>query len=59
METYTRQTAQAVAVQDDPEARELLHRAFDRTSRWRADFAGLRLHSWSMTTAWNIGARCR
>jgi len=40
METYTRQTAQAVAIQDDPEARELLHRAFDRTSRWRADFAG-------------------
>jgi hypothetical protein len=42
METYTRQTAQAVAVQDDPEAREFLHRAFDRTSRWRADFAGFR-----------------
>jgi hypothetical protein len=40
METYTRQTAQAVAVQDDPTARELLHRAFDRTSRWRADFTG-------------------
>jgi hypothetical protein len=40
METYSRQTGQPVAVQDDPEARELLHRAFDRTSRWRADFAG-------------------
>jgi hypothetical protein len=40
METYTRQTAQAVAVQDDPNARELLHRAFDRTARWRADFIG-------------------
>ena len=40
METYTRQTAQAVAVQDDPNARELLHRAFERTARWRADFAG-------------------
>jgi hypothetical protein len=40
METYTRQTAQSVAVHDDPEARELLQRAFDRTSRWRADFAG-------------------
>ncbi|HEX2276868.1 MAG TPA: DUF3386 family protein [Candidatus Tectomicrobia bacterium] len=40
METYTRQSAQAVAVQDDPAARELLRRAFDRTSRWRADFAG-------------------
>ncbi len=40
METYSRQTAQAVAVQDDPNARELLHRAFDRTSRWGADFVG-------------------
>jgi Protein of unknown function (DUF3386) len=40
METYTRQTAQAVAVQDNPTARELLRRAFDRTSRWRADFVG-------------------
>jgi Protein of unknown function (DUF3386) len=40
METYTRQTAQAVGVQDDPLARELLRRAFDRTSRWRPDFAG-------------------
>ncbi len=42
METYSRQTGQATAVQDDPEARELLHRAFDRTSRWRADFAGFK-----------------
>ena len=40
METYTREGVQAVAVQDDPEARELLHRAFERTSRWRADFVG-------------------
>jgi Protein of unknown function (DUF3386) len=40
METYTRQTGQSVAVQDDPNARELLHRAFDRTARWRADFVG-------------------
>jgi hypothetical protein len=40
METYTRQGAQDVAVQDDPDARELLHRAFERTSRWRADFGG-------------------
>ena len=40
METYTRQSAQDVAVQDDPQARELLQRAFDRTSRWRADFSG-------------------
>jgi Protein of unknown function (DUF3386) len=40
METYTRQTAQSVAMQDDAKARELLHRAFDRTARWRADFVG-------------------
>jgi hypothetical protein len=40
MEHYTRQTAQSVAIHDDPNARELLHRAFDRTSRWRADFTG-------------------
>lgn len=40
METYARQTAQAVAMQDDVNARELLHRAFDRTARWRADFVG-------------------
>jgi hypothetical protein len=42
METYSRQSAQAVAAQDDPQARDLLRRAFDRTSRWRADFAGFR-----------------
>jgi hypothetical protein len=40
MEAYTRQTTQSVAMQDDPKARELLHRAFDRTARWRADFVG-------------------
>jgi hypothetical protein len=40
METYSRQAAQAVAVQDDPHARELLRQAFDRTARWRADFVG-------------------
>jgi Protein of unknown function (DUF3386) len=40
METYTREAAQAVAVQDDPHARELLRHAFDRTARWRADFVG-------------------
>jgi hypothetical protein len=40
METYARQTAQAVATQDDVNARDLLHRAFDRTARWRADFVG-------------------
>jgi hypothetical protein len=27
-------------MQDDVNARELLHRAFDRTARWRADFVG-------------------
>jgi hypothetical protein len=42
METYTRQSAQAVALQDDPQARELLQRAFERTSRWGADFSGFR-----------------
>jgi hypothetical protein len=40
MESYTREAAQAVAVQDDPQARELLRHAFDRTARWRADFVG-------------------
>jgi hypothetical protein len=40
METYTRQSAPAVAVQDDPQARELLQRAFERTSRWSANFSG-------------------
>jgi hypothetical protein len=40
MENYTRTGAQAVAVQDDPNARELLHQAFERTARWRADFVG-------------------
>jgi hypothetical protein len=40
METYTRQTSQPIGVQDDPNARELLQRAFDSTARWRADFAG-------------------
>jgi Protein of unknown function (DUF3386) len=40
METYTRQTTHAAAVQDDPNARDLLRRAFDRTARWRADFIG-------------------
>ena len=40
METYTRQVAQTVTAQDDPQARELLLRAFERTARWRADFPG-------------------
>ena len=40
METYTRQVAQTVTVQDDPNARELLLRVFERTARWGADFPG-------------------
>jgi Protein of unknown function (DUF3386) len=40
METYSRQVAQTVTTQDDPNARELLLRAFERTARWRADFPG-------------------
>jgi hypothetical protein len=40
METYTRQASQPIGVQDDPNARELLQRAFETTARWRADFAG-------------------
>jgi hypothetical protein len=40
METYTRQVSQPMGVQDDPNARELLQRAFESTARWRADFAG-------------------
>lgn len=40
METYTRQTSQPIGVQDDPNARELLQRAFESTARWRADFSG-------------------
>jgi hypothetical protein len=40
METYTRQISQPIGVQDDPNARELLQRAFERTARWRADFTG-------------------
>lgn len=42
METYTRQSAQAIAAHDDPRARELLQGAFERTSRWTANFAGFR-----------------
>jgi hypothetical protein len=40
MESYTRQVSQPIGVQDDPNARELLQRAFETTARWRADFAG-------------------
>jgi hypothetical protein len=40
METYTRQASQVLDVQDDPKARELLQRAFEKTSRWPADFTG-------------------
>jgi hypothetical protein len=40
METYTRQVGQVADVQDDPQARALLQRAFEKTARWRADFTG-------------------
>jgi hypothetical protein len=36
---YSRE-ASATDAQDDPEARELLRRAFDKTARWPADFRG-------------------
>ena len=39
METYTRQET-ATEVQDDPNARDLLRGAFERTARWQADFQG-------------------
>ena len=40
METYTRRTGATVTVQDDPAARELLRRAFEKTARWSHDFPG-------------------
>src|ERR1051326_6598308 len=39
METYSKQSATTDA-KDDPEARELLRRAFERTARWPSDFKG-------------------
>jgi hypothetical protein len=35
-------TAEAVTVADDPNARELLRRAFESTYRWKPDFKGFR-----------------
>lgn len=37
--TYSKETV-PVDAQDDPEARDLLRRAFERTARWPADFTG-------------------
>lgn len=42
METYTRQVAQVIDVQDDSNARDLLRQAFEKTARWSADFVGFR-----------------
>ena len=39
METYTREEGKIETV-DDPKARELLQRAFAKTSRWPANFGG-------------------
>ena len=39
MEMYQKQPT-ATDVKDDPEARELLRQAFERTARWPADFKG-------------------
>lgn len=39
MEMYTRQETNT-NVHDDPKARELLRKAFEKTSRWQADFKG-------------------
>ncbi|HEX9284956.1 MAG TPA: DUF3386 family protein [Nitrospirales bacterium] len=38
--TYNRETV-PVDAQDDPEARDLLRRAFEKTARWPADFKGV------------------
>ncbi|MEK6549312.1 MAG: DUF3386 family protein, partial [Nitrospirota bacterium] len=37
--TYSKE-APPTDAQDDPEARELLRRAFEKTARWPADFKG-------------------
>ena len=39
MEMYKKEAC-STDVKDDPEARELLRRAFERTARWPADFQG-------------------
>lgn len=39
MEMYKRQET-STNVNDDPRARELLRKAFDRTARWQSDFKG-------------------
>jgi hypothetical protein len=42
MELYHREATGEVAVQDDPQARELLRRAYATTYRWPKGFAGFR-----------------
>src|SRR5436309_13237957 len=41
--TYNKE-ARPTDAQDDPEARELLRRAFEKTARWPADFNGFSAH---------------
>lgn len=41
MDMYTRQET-GTTVQDDPTARALLRRAFEKTARWQPDFKGFR-----------------
>ena len=40
MEAYRQEPEAAAGVQDDPQARELLKRAFEKTARWQPDFRG-------------------
>ena len=42
MEMYQRKSESVTAVTDDPSARELLRRAFEKTSRWPKGFNGFR-----------------
>ncbi len=42
MQTYERANQAATDVKDDPQARELLRRAFEKTSRWGKDFPGFK-----------------
>src|SRR2546428_12505042 len=49
--TYNKEACPTDA-QDDPEARELLRRAFEKTARWPADFNGI-----SADPAVNVGGK--
>jgi len=40
MQGYNREPVGTKEIQSDPEARDLLHRAFDKTSRWPQSFKG-------------------